>query len=130
MVAKILKQTIIQIQALAFGAPGEVAQPVTPANPLPVGGKQESFILAANNAASGAVTVYGGDYILAQTAAAYGTVKLQILGPNGTTWLDLVSLPASDENGAGTGIALPNGAQLRIILAGTTGAYATLKRVP
>ena len=36
MGAKIIKQTIVQLQALAFGGPGEAAQPVTPNTPLPV----------------------------------------------------------------------------------------------
>lgn len=130
MVAKILKHTLTQMHAIAFGVPGEVAQPVSQASPLPVGGKQENFALADANAASDPVTVYGGDYIFAQMASAYGSVTLQIRAPDGATWLDLISKVASDDNGAGTGLALAGNAQLRVVLTGTTAAFATLKRVP
>lgn len=130
MVARILKQTLVQLHAIAFGAPGETAQSVSQASPLPVGGKQESFVLASANVASAAVTVYGGDYIFAQMASAYGTVKLQIRAPDGVAWLDLLSKTASDANGSGTGVALPCNAEMRVVLTGTTAAFATLKRVP
>ncbi len=130
MVARILKQTLVQLHAIAFGAPGEAAQSVSQASPLPVGGKQENFALANDNLAAAAVTVYGGDYIFAQMASAYGTVKLQIRAPDGATWLDLISKTASDANGAGTGVALPSNAEMRVVLTGTAVAFATLKRVP
>ncbi|MBG6118771.1 hypothetical protein IWY39_002575 [Sphingobium sp. JAI105] len=130
MVARILKQTLTQMHAIAFGAPGETPQSISQASPLPIGGKQESFALANNNVVSAAVTVYGGDYIFAQQAGAYGTVKLQIRAPDGVTWLDLLSKNASDANGAGTGVALPSNAELHVVLTGTAAAFATLKRVP
>lgn len=121
---------IYNLIGIGWGNPGDMAQPVSHASPLPVGGKQESFPLANANVASGAVTVYGGDYIFAQMASAYGTLKLQILGPDGATWLDLISKTASDSDGAGIGLALASNAQLRVVLTGTTAAFATLKRVP
>lgn len=121
---------IYNLLAMGWGKPGELAQPVAQDSPLPVGGKKESFQLAAANVAAAQVTVYGGDYIFAQLATGYGTIKLQVLGPDGATWLDLVSKTASDASGAGTGIALPNDAQVRATLTGTTLASATLRRVP
>ena len=92
--------------------------------------KEEVFQLAASNTASAAVVVYGGDYIFAQLAASYGTLKLQVLGPDDATWLDIVSKTSSDPNGVGTGLALPSEAQVRVALSGTAAAFATLKRVP
>lgn len=121
---------IFNLLPIGWGKPGDLAQPVDHDSPLPVGGKQESFSLAAANVASAAVTVFGGDYIFAQLATGYGTIKLQLLGPDGATWLDLVSKTASDANGAGTGVALPSNTQVRAVLTGTTAAFATLKRVP
>lgn len=116
--------------SLGYGPKDGAWTAVSAIAPLPVMAKQESFVLAVANSPSATAVVYGGDYIFAQLASGYGTTKLQILGPDGVTWLDLISKTASDANGFGTGIALPNGAQIRVVLAGTTGAYATLKRVP
>lgn len=116
--------------SVGFGPKDGAWTAVSTATPLPVAGRQESFALATGNAASAAVTVYGGDYVFAQMATGYGTIKLQLLGPDGATWLDLVSKTASDATGAGTGLAIPNASQVRVTLTGTSGAYATLKRVP
>lgn len=122
--------TIQSPTPVAFGEIGENAKPVSSANPMPVAGKAESFQLAAANVASTQATVYGGDYIFSQIASAYGSVKLQCLGPDGSTWLDLITKTAVDANGSGTGLALGNGAVVRAVVAGTTGAYAILARVP
>jgi hypothetical protein len=116
--------------AIGFGPKDGAWTAVTPSSPLPTAGKQESFALVTANTPSAAATVYGGDYIFAQLAVTYGLIKLQVLGPDNSTWLELVSKTASDANGAGTGLALPSGAQVRAILSGTAGAFATLKRVP
>lgn len=90
---------------------------------------QESFQLASANAASAAVTAYGGDYILSQACTGYGTVALQVRGPDGATWLPLVTKTAADTNG-GTGIALGSYAVVRVSLMGTAGCNAILSRVP
>lgn len=121
---------IYTLTPIASGKPGEEAQPVSSDNPLPTAGKQEAFQLATGNNAAAPVTVYGGDYIFAQLASAYGTVKLQVLGPDGLTWLDLVSKAAVDANGGGTGVCLGTGAVVRAALTGTAGAAATLSRIP
>ena len=90
---------------------------------------RESFPLVAVNTPSPAATVFGGDYILSQTCASYGTLALQILGPDGTTWLTLLTKTASD-NGNGTGLSLGSFAQVRVTVSGTAGCNSILARVP
>lgn len=92
-------------------------------------GRRESFQLAAGNAAAAAVTVYGGDYILSQTCTGYGSLALQVRGPDGASWLTLVTKTASDL-GNGTGIALGSYAAVRVAVTGTSGCNAILARVP
>ncbi len=115
--------------AMSFGAIGEKATPVTLSTPLPVGGVRETFQMVSANTPVASATVYGGDYILAQTCAGYGTLTLQVRGPDATTWLPLVTKTASD-TGSGTGIALGSYAVVRVTVSGTTGCAASLSRVP
>lgn len=115
--------------ALTYGAEEGDAVFVTQAAPLPTGGLREAFPLVSANVASAPVTVYGGDYIFCQTATAYGTVKLQVLGPDAATWLDVLSKASADTTG-GTGVSLGSGAVVRVLLTSTSGAAATLARVP
>ncbi|QXT36841.1 hypothetical protein KV697_05945 [Sphingomonas sanguinis] len=89
----------------------------------------EAFQLVNANVSAGQVKVAGGDYVFAQTGATYGTVTLQVLGPDGNTWLTLVTKSASDA-GSGTGVTLAANAVLRVTVAGTIGCYASLSRVP
>ena len=91
--------------------------------------RQESFQLANNNVAAPAQTVYGGDYIFSQQATGYGTIALQVLGPDGATYQTIASKTASDATG-GTGISLGSNATVKVVLTGTTAAYANLSRVP
>lgn len=89
----------------------------------------EAFQMVNANVSAGQVKVVGGDYVLAQTGVTYGTLTLQVLGPDGTTWLTLVTKGASDA-GSGTGVTLAANAVVRVTVAGTTGCYASLSRVP
>ena len=91
--------------------------------------QREAFQLVNGNTPSAPVTIYGGDYILAQTCAGYGTLTLQVRGPDATTWLPLVTKTAAD-TGSGTGIALGSYAVVRVTVSGTTGCAASLSRVP
>lgn len=115
---------------------------VTDSNPQPVQSRcwdpngsvwtvcgREAFKLATANAASAAVTVYGGDYILTQTCTGYGTVTFQVLGPDAATWLPLASYTSTD-TGSGHGFALGAYARVRVTITGTTGCNALLARVP
>lgn len=115
--------------AIAFGAIGEKATPVTPATPLPVGGVREAFQLADRNTAAASVKLYGGDYVFSQTCSAYGSVKLEVKGPDGTTWLAMTTRTTADTT-SGSGFAFGSGAEVRVSLSGTTGCFASLSRVP
>jgi hypothetical protein len=92
-------------------------------------GTQESFQLVAANVPSAPATVYGGDYILSQTCTTYGTLNVQVLGPDGATWQTVLSKTASDTAG-GSGFALGSYAQIRMTVSGTSGCNALVARVP
>lgn len=92
-------------------------------------GKQEAFPLIAANVPSAPATVFGGNYILEQTCTAYGTVTIQRLGPDGTTYLTIASYTASDTMG-GHALAFGSLAKVRMTVSGTTGCNALLARVP
>ena len=92
-------------------------------------GVQEGLPLATANVAAPAQTVYGGTYIFAQMATAYGTVALQVMGPDGVTYETVISKSATDTTG-GTAIQLQGGATVKAVLTGTTAANVTLTRVP
>lgn len=102
---------------------------VSAAAPLPTGGVREAFQLVSTNTPITSATVYGGDYILAQTCTSYGTLTLQVRGPDASTWLTLVTKTAAD-TGSGTGIALGSYAVVRVTVSGTAGCFASLSRVP
>ena len=90
----------------------------------------ESFQLVADNVATDAVTAYGGEYVFSQLASDYGTITLEILGPDQLTWQPLVVKTESDGTDGATGLKLGAYAQLRVALDGTTGAAASLTRIP
>jgi hypothetical protein len=64
----------------------------------------------------------GGTYGVTATAATWGTVTLQTLGPDGSTWI--VALPSFTANGYGA-ISLPPG-QYRFAIATATGCYIAI----
>lgn len=100
--------------------------------PIPVGGKQESTALVVGNVARPAATLYGGSYILTQACSAYVGEGLTVSyrGPDGATFVPLVSKTAADAGG-GTELTLGSGAVVRAtIAAGTTGCEAQIARVP
>jgi hypothetical protein len=115
--------------AIGYGAAGDSYVSVDPAHPLPVGDRQEAFALVSANAPAAPQTVFGGDYILAQSCAAYGTLALQVRGPDGATFQTIISKTASDSTG-GTGLALGSLAVVQAVASGTTGCNVTLSRVP
>lgn len=101
---------------------------ITPANSL-------SYALANNVPISSggslpAVTgIKGGSYILAISATAFNgaTIKLQVLLPDGSTWVDLTGASATS-NTPGIGIVLGSNSSVRLAATGgaPTGVYATL----
>ena len=133
-----LAQTGTSVQFPAGWAPGTAVcvkqgdgscSPVSATTPLPTGGVRESFKLIAANVPSAAATVFGGDYILSQVCGGYGTLNVQALGPDGSTWQTIITKTASDTAG-GTGFALGSYAQIRVTVTGTTACNAIVARVP
>lgn len=81
-----------------------------------------------NDVNDGAKVLVGGLYqLIANATWNAGNVKVQQLGPDGSTWLDTgVSLTA---NGVTT-VYLAAGVQARLVVTTATGVYAALSRVP
>lgn len=125
----IAPSTIVPPQGVAWQDADGSTKLSTPATPLPTGGVREAFQLVSANTPIASATVYGGDYILAQTCTSYGTLTLQVRGPDATTWLTLVTKTAAD-TGSGTGIALGSYAVVRVTVSGAAGCFASLSRVP
>ncbi|SFR86721.1 hypothetical protein [Sphingomonas jatrophae] len=89
---------------------------------------QEVLVLVSANAATAAQTAFGGDYIFAQVCTAYGTVALQVQGPDGG--FQTISSKAASDTAGGTQVRLGASASVRVQLSGTIGCAATLSRVP
>lgn len=80
-------------------------------------------------ATTSAFELKGGQYLVTAVATfSGGSVKLQILGPDGTTWIDAAAATSFTAAGAGTAY-LPN-AQYRIAIATATAVYVGINRVP
>jgi hypothetical protein len=83
----------------------------------------QSLDLLANASATGAsMTWRGGKGSFLVRAASYGTVTLQFLGPDGTTWIAAGSDTTLTADGGGN-FELPPG-QIRAAISGATGVYA------
>lgn len=89
---------------------------------------QEAVTFSNIAATTAAFELRGGRYDLLVIGATFGTVDLQMQGPDGTTFISV--LPAAF---AATGIKqqldLPPG-QYKVVIAGATGVYAVVARVP
>lgn len=87
----------------------------------------EALNISATTAAK--QVLLGGRYVFAVVATwGGGTVKLQMLGPNGSTWLDVTN--ASFTADGYIGVELPAGSQVRFNVATATAVYATVVRAP
>lgn len=115
--------------AIAYGASGAVATPVTPTSPLPVMTRGESFQLITANASAPAAGLVGGAYVFTQLCTSYGTVTLRYRGPDGATMIALVSKTAAD-SGGGTILSFGSNAIVDATVSGTTGCNATLAKMP
>lgn len=87
---------------------------------------RETFVLATANAASAAVSVAGGAYQLDATAIVYGEIRLDMQRGDGT-WTPIASVTGADRP---VDVRLPASAVVRVVLTATTGANASLSRVP
>ena len=103
--------------------------PVETARPLPTIGKQESFQLVAANVPSAAVTLAGGDYVLDQACASYGTVTFARLGPDASTYFTMGTYNASDIGNAHL-FKFGSYAKVKVTVSGTTGCNVLIARVP
>ena len=115
--------------SMGFGAADDAWTPVTEATPLPTAPKREAYTLVSANAPAAPATVYGGQYVVTQGCAAYGTVTVRYRGPDGATMLPLLSRGASDSNG-GTIVALGSAAMIDATVSGTTGCNVQIARLP
>lgn len=90
---------------------------------------QQVLPLAIANTASAPQAVYGGVYILNQVCASYGTVTFQALGPDGSTYQTVATYSAATATG-GVEVKLGTRQVVMVTLAGTTGCFVKLARVP
>ncbi|GAN12475.1 MULTISPECIES: hypothetical protein [Sphingomonas] len=90
--------------------------------------RQEQFALASNNVASAPVTLFGGNYVLAQACASYGQIALRYRDPAGNM-IQLLTKGGADAGG-GTSLQFAAGTLVDVVLTNTTGANVILSRVP
>lgn len=114
--------------SIGFGVANTGWTAVDPVHPLPTAAKQEMVMLASTNVAAAAQAVYGGDYLFTQTCTGYGSIALQVLGPDGSSFLTLMTRTSADP--APVGVAIGSNAILRVDLTSTSGCAANLSRVP
>ena len=89
----------------------------------------DGIYLKAASASSGVVSLTGGRYVLSAIATwSAGSVKVQFLAQDGTTWVDVPSSTLT-ANGILAAIELPPG-QYQLAVTTATGVYASLTRVP
>ena len=98
-------------------------------NPLPSIGKQETFRLVSGNVPSEAVTLAGGDYVLDQACASYGTVTFARLGPDARTYFTMGTYSASDTGNAHL-FKFGSYAKVKVTVSGTAGCNVLIARVP
>lgn len=89
----------------------------------------EGQLFSNISATTAAFRLLGGKYAVAAVATfGGGSVKLQTLGPDGSTWLSVAA--ATDLSAAGYGLVdLPAG-QYRFTIATATAVYASVTRIP
>lgn len=121
--------TFIPPAGVAFNATDGSSLIASPSTPLPVAARGEAFQLVTANVPIAPVTLAGGNYVLTQLCASYGTVALRYRGPDGATMIQLVSKTAAD-SGGGTVLAFGTNAIVDVALSGTTGCNVTLARIP
>ncbi len=68
----------------------------------------------------------GGKYMFEVIGTGFGTVTLQKLGPDGTTYLSVSSALAAN---GGAVLDLPPG-QYKVAITTTTAVYASISRIP
>ena len=81
---------------------------------------------AANISATTAVfQLEGGEYGVTYNAASWGTVTLEVLSNDATTWL--IALTAFAANGCTNGVLIEG--TYRLLVSGATGVYVNVSRI-
>lgn len=130
-----MKLGIALLCLFAIGPMAALADPTVPqvrnafGQTVPAPIVQEAVTLAAGNAPAAASAVLGGSYVFAQACASYGSVALQVRGPDGATFVTIGTYTTPDTTGGRT-VQLGSGAIVQLALTGTTGCNATLSRIP
>lgn len=90
-------------------------------------GDGQAAALLTNAAATSAAYVWKGGEgtFMAKATWGGGTVKLQFLGPDGTTWIDAGSNTTLTADGGGN-FSLPAGTNIRANVATATAVYASV----
>lgn len=88
------------------------------------------YVLASNASATGTAVLWPGGKgtFTAQATFGGGTVKLQVLGPDGTNYIDVGSDTTLTAAGGGN-FELPR-CYIRVNIATATAVYATASRLP
>lgn len=93
---------------------------------------QEAIVVCSNAAAGtyGPFDLKGGLYAIDYVGTGTGTVTLQRLGPDGTTYLNITLTPAiTASSGDPSPQNLPPG-RYQVVIATLTASYMTITRVP
>jgi hypothetical protein len=90
------------------------------------GDGQAALLINNGSATSAAYTWKGGEgTFMTKATWGGGTVKLQVLGPDGTTYIDVGSDTTLTADGGGN-FSLPAGALIRANVATATAVYASV----
>lgn len=116
-------------QALGFGPIGAPWVPVTANTPLPTAGKQEAYMLISANVPMPPAILYGGQYVVTQQCATYGSVAVRYRGPDGATMQALLTKTAADSQG-GSLVLLGSYAVVDATVSGATDCNVQIARVP
>lgn len=88
----------------------------------------EGFSYSNISATTAAFAIkFGGIFVLSTVGQGFGSVTLQLLGADGTTWLTAAT--AVIANGVTGALYLPAG-QYRFAISAATGVYLNLIRIP
>lgn len=92
------------------------------------GGTFEAILGENVSATQAGVRWSGGKTVFAMNRTSTGTGKVQVMGPDGATWIDVPNLTATNADAFIEG-DLPPGTY-RLNVSSLTGVYAKLIRVP
>lgn len=110
--------------------------PIDQNGQIGTGSKQEQVLLVSDSVVSDPEQLYGGDYVVRAKASNWnsGSVKLQALDADGTSWYDLVDASAVAVNFTANGTknfgAGSNGVVRAVVTGSPAGLYVSVGRMP